>query len=152
MNPFPAMDVYDNFPAILSAEYFPSHQNISPGRGPAQECSPPGPWVGQAQAWPMRGPPAALSTRSGWPTCGPRMDHAWAAPTRFPGHACPPGMEIFGQKIFIFLPGASQAAGRRGPPVDQPLLVEVRRLGREEFRATWMPSPPDRPDFFPSFA
>ena len=65
-----------------------------------------------------------------WTTRGPPAAHPW--PTRGPpvDHPWP----------------------TRSPPVDQPLLVEVRRLGREEFRATWMPSPPDRPDFFPSFA
>ena len=29
---------------------------------------------------------------------------------------------------------------------------EMSRLSREEFRATWMPYPPDPPEIFPSFA
>ena len=51
-----------------------------------------------------------------WPTRSPfDKGHIWAAPTRFPGHACPSGLQIFGQIFFFFLPGASHAAGRRGP-------------------------------------
>ena len=108
-----------------------------------------GPGTGVAHAWPTRSP----------------FDkgHVWSASTRFPGHACPSGLQIFEKIFFFFLPGASDAAGRlgppvahlwttRGPPVAQPDLVEMSRLGREEFRATWMPDLPDRPEMFPSFA
>ena len=103
-----------------------------------------GPGAGLAHAWPTRSP---LD-----------MGHAWVAHTRFPGHACPSG-QIFRLIFFFFyqaLPmqraGVAHPWPTRGSPVTQPDLVEMSRLGREEFRATWMPNPPDRPDFFPSFA
>ena len=49
-------------------------------------------------------------------------------------------------------PCGGQAWPTRGQPVDHPVLDEMFHLGREEFRATLMPDPTERPEIFPSFA
>ena len=73
-----------------------------------------GPRIGVAHVWPTRSP----------------FDkgHVWAAPTRFLGHACPSGLQIFGQNFFFFfdqaLPmrraGLAHPWTTRGPPMDHP--------------------------------
>ena len=116
--------------------------------------------VGQAQAWPMPGLPADLLI---WATPGRRTPASRTTPAR-------PGCKYLDRYFFFFYqalpmrragvahpwltcgPPVDHPWTTRGPPLAQPDLVEISRLGREEFCATWMPDPPDRPENFPSFA
>ena len=74
---------------------------------------------------------------------GRRLCPACAPTTRGMHAACPPPM---------LCTGGGQAWPTREPPVALPDLEEMSRLGREEFRATWMPDLPDQPKIIPSFA
>ena len=100
-----------------------------------------------------------------WAEIGMQVAHAWPGGTHMlPAPSLPAcHWNIWTENIYFltrrFLCGG-QAWPTHGPPVaypwstcgspaDHPVLVEMSRLGRKKFRATWMP---DRPDIIPSFA
>ena len=116
--------------------------------------------MGHAQLGPCGAHPQPLRQ-------GPRLGGAHALPgPRLPawhGNIWTENIYYFDRALPMRRAGVAQAWPTGGPPVvhlwptrglpvAHPALVNMSRLGREQFRATWMPYLPDRPEIFPSLA